>query len=82
MQRNWCEVCRGGSDGGADLLLPCSSCPRKFHRECAGLGLGSAAVPGRWRCAQCCAAGGAHDAEGAGGHSQKKRKPISAVQKR
>ena len=34
IRRAWCDVCRGGADGSADDLVQCSTCPRKFHREC------------------------------------------------
>ena len=36
VRTSWCDTCRGGSDDSADLLK-CTSCPRKFHLECAGL---------------------------------------------
>jgi len=35
-KRNWCDTCRG--DGNKyDELFRCNSCPRRFHKECAGL---------------------------------------------
>ena len=80
MKRHWCDVCRGGSDGGADKLLLCASCPRKFHRECAGISPGAAvSTSARWSCAQCVAADGAADADG---RTKKKSQQTSIVQKR
>ena len=34
MRRSWCHVCRGGSEGNGDRLIKCSTCARRFHREC------------------------------------------------
>jgi len=51
-KRNWCDTCRG--DGSAfDALLRCTSCPRRFHKECAGL----RSDPGSnvWSCPYCVA---------------------------
>lgn len=50
-KRNWCDTCRG--DGSfSDALLRCTSCPRRFHKECAGL----RSDPGsNWSCPFCAA---------------------------
>ncbi|KAK3286291.1 hypothetical protein CYMTET_6147 [Cymbomonas tetramitiformis] len=47
MRRNWCDICRGDDD-----LFPCTTCPRKFHSECAKV----ARVPepgSGWQCQAC-----------------------------
>jgi len=47
--RNWCDTCRGDVEG-SEVLLRCTSCPRRFHMECAGL----RSDPGRgWMCPYC-----------------------------
>ena len=47
--RSWCDTCRG--DGSKDdQLLKCTTCPRRFHPECAGLRV----HPGDgWACPIC-----------------------------
>ncbi|KAH8052582.1 helicase [Aureococcus anophagefferens] len=59
--RSWCEVCRGGADGGEELVA-CGDCPRRFHVECAGLRRAADAGAG-WTCGLCGASDGA-DAAG------------------
>ena len=59
--RSWCEVCRGGADGGEELVA-CGDCPRRFHVECAGLRRAADAGAG-WACGLCGASDGA-DAAG------------------
>eukprot|EP00584_Thalassiosira_punctigera_P019968 CAMPEP_0172571198 /NCGR_PEP_ID=MMETSP1067-20121228/130454_1 /TAXON_ID=265564 ORGANISM="Thalassiosira punctigera, Strain Tpunct2005C2" /NCGR_SAMPLE_ID=MMETSP1067 /ASSEMBLY_ACC=CAM_ASM_000444 /LENGTH=93 /DNA_ID=CAMNT_0013363465 /DNA_START=37 /DNA_END=314 /DNA_ORIENTATION=- len=68
-KRNWCDTCRG--DGSKhDELLRCASCPRRFHKECAGLRIS----PGDgWACPHCVA-----DEENDHG----KKKGENAVEKR
>ncbi|KAH8062912.1 helicase [Aureococcus anophagefferens] len=59
--RSWCEVCRGGADGGEELVAR-GDCPRRFHVECAGLRRAADAGAG-WTCGLCGASDGA-DAAG------------------
>jgi hypothetical protein len=47
--RNWCDTCRG--DGSTfDALFRCTSCPRRFHKECAGLRTNPS---NGWECPYC-----------------------------
>lgn len=47
--RTWCDTCRGDSSRD-DQLLKCTSCPKRFHKECAGL----RTHPGDdWECPHC-----------------------------
>lgn len=47
--RTWCDTCRGDSSRD-DQLLKCTSCPKRFHKECAGLRV----HPGDdWECPHC-----------------------------
>ena len=47
--RTWCDTCRGDSSKD-DQLLKCTSCPKRFHKECAGL----RTHPGDdWECPHC-----------------------------
>mmetsp|Transcript_6913 Transcript_6913/g.15782 ORF Transcript_6913/g.15782 Transcript_6913/m.15782 type:complete len:988 (+) Transcript_6913:60-3023(+) len=75
-KRNWCDTCRG--DGSKyDELLRCTSCPRRFHKECAGL----RTTPGTgWACPHCVA-----EEEDRGSNNRKGmttvKKRIAAVRK-
>ena len=53
MRRSWCHVCRGGSEGNGDRLIKCSTCARRFHRECCDA---PKTIPGHsssWSCSDC-----------------------------
>jgi len=79
-KRNWCDTCRG--DGSKhDELIRCPSCPRRFHKECAGL----RSAPGvGWACPHCVAdeedQDGGFTNEGKKGKNALKKK-IAAVRK-
>ena len=58
MRRAWCDRCRDGADKG-DVLLKCSACPRRFHRECIEVALGKDST---FKC-RACEEEGSSDAE-------------------
>jgi len=80
-KRNWCDTCRG--DGSSfDELFRCTSCPRRFHKECAGLRTN----PGHeWACPFCVSeevGNGSDDSvKPKRGGKTKIKKRISAVKK-
>lgn len=47
--RNWCNTCRGPGEGANDLIR-CNGCPRKFHVECCGK---RNVVDDSWKCPFC-----------------------------
>lgn len=49
MRRFWCDRCRDGTEKG-EVLLKCSACPRRFHRECIEVALGK---DGTFKCRAC-----------------------------
>ena len=53
MRRLWCDLCRGSADRDGDLFK-CTTCPRRFHRECIK---GGVPKDGAFTCPMC--AGGA-----------------------
>jgi hypothetical protein len=54
-RRRWCEVCRGGSEGGSDVLHKCSGCPRRYHAECCAELKNVVDLKAGWRCPSCVA---------------------------
>ncbi|KAL7539940.1 hypothetical protein ACHAXR_009729 [Thalassiosira sp. AJA248-18] len=79
-KRIWCDTCRG--DGSKhDELLRCTSCPRRFHMECAGL---RTAPDVGWDCPHCVADNDNNDNDDGGGKKKGKaklKKKIAAVRK-
>ncbi|KAL7547109.1 hypothetical protein ACHAWF_010421 [Thalassiosira exigua] len=79
-RRNWCDTCRG--DGAEDdVLLRCASCPRRFHKECAGLRV----QPEKgWECPHCVAeeAEEPRDDGGGGKAAKAREKGKNAAKKR
>ena len=75
--RNWCDTCRG--DGSTfDALFRCTSCPRRFHKECAGLRTNPS---NGWECPYCVSeedTGGNDD----GSDTKSSRKEKNKVKKR
>jgi hypothetical protein len=54
MKRNWCHVCRGGREGDSDRLVKCSTCARRFHRECCNAPKAVTGCPApSWSCPDC-----------------------------
>ena len=49
IRRNWCDVCRGDCTP-ADVILKCSACPKRFHRDCIA---NKGTRKKKWMCATC-----------------------------
>ena len=48
ISRDWCDVCRGDLTS-SDVVLDCTTCPRRFHAECVP----KTKKVKRWRCVTC-----------------------------
>lgn len=52
MKRQWCDTCRGESEGAGDLHK-CSTCSRKFHIECESSLMRLKGDRSKWSCTYC-----------------------------
>lgn len=50
--RKWCDICRGPDDGE---LKKCSTCEKRFHRECVYGTCTTKRFPSDWDCSDCVA---------------------------
>jgi SWI/SNF-related matrix-associated actin-dependent regulator of chromatin subfamily A member 5 len=81
MNHAWCDVCRGGPDSASDVLVRCSSCPRRFHTECCDAPKGAGTTRHSWVCDHCVEAAGQSEAERAAAKKQRRavKRRVAAV---